>query len=62
MGAGGAIPLPYGYLKKVSEKIKKAGGLYISDEVQTGFGRMGSHFFGYEYHDVKPDIVSMAKV
>jgi len=38
-----------------------AGGLYLSDEVQTGFGRCGSHYWGFEMLGVKPDMVSMAK-
>ena len=39
-----------------------AGGVCIADEVQTGFGRTGSHFWGFENHGVQPDIVTMAKV
>ena len=41
--------------------VKKNGGLYIADEVQTGFGRTGSHFWGFENHGAHPDIVVMAK-
>lgn len=41
--------------------VKKNGGLYIADEVQTGFGRTGDHFWGFENHGAKPDIVVMAK-
>lgn len=41
MGAGGIIPLPKSYIHKLYGLVKKMGGLYISDEVQTGFGRIG---------------------
>jgi alanine-glyoxylate transaminase/(R)-3-amino-2-methylpropionate-pyruvate transaminase len=41
--------------------VKKRGGLCISDEVQTGFGRLGSHFWGFESQEAVPDIVTMAK-
>jgi alanine-glyoxylate transaminase/(R)-3-amino-2-methylpropionate-pyruvate transaminase len=49
-------------LPAVYNIIKKAGGLFIADEVQTGFGRTGSHFWGFEAHGIVPDIVTMAKV
>lgn len=51
-----------GYLPVVYNAIKKAGGLFIADEVQAGFGRTGSHFWGFEAHNVVPDIVTIAKV
>jgi alanine-glyoxylate transaminase/(R)-3-amino-2-methylpropionate-pyruvate transaminase len=60
-GVGGTIELPEGYLPKVYELIRAHGGLCISDEVQTGFGRTGTKFWGFENHGVKPDIVTMAK-
>jgi alanine-glyoxylate transaminase / (R)-3-amino-2-methylpropionate-pyruvate transaminase len=41
--------------------IRAAGGLCIADEVQTGFGRTGSHFWGFQRQGVLPDIVTMAK-
>lgn len=41
--------------------MKARGGLFISDEVQTGFGRTGSHFWGFQNHGIQPDIVTMAK-
>lgn len=50
-----------GYLPAVYKSIRKAGGLCIADEVQSGFGRTGSHFWGFEGHDIVPDIVTMAK-
>ncbi len=52
---------PDGYLKKAYEYVQSAGGLCIADEVQTGFGRTGTHYWGFENHDVIPDIVTMAK-
>ena len=51
-----------GYLPAVYSTIRKAGGLCIADEVQSGFARIGSHFWGFEGHGVVPDIVTMAKV
>ena len=59
---GGIIELAPGYLPAVYNTIKKAGGLFIADEVQAGFARTGSHFWGFEAHGVTPDIVTMAKV
>ncbi|VDK70099.1 unnamed protein product [Cylicostephanus goldi] len=49
------------FLKRAFEAVHARGGLAISDEVQTGFGRLGSHFWGFEAQDAKPDIVTMAK-
>ncbi|KAL5053054.1 hypothetical protein RYX36_033736 [Vicia faba] len=60
-GVGGVIELAPGYLPAVYSIIKKAGGLFIADEVQSGFGRTGSHFWGFEAHGIIPDIVTMAK-
>lgn len=60
-GVGGILELAPGYLPAVYSSIKKAGGLCISDEVQTGFARTGSTFWGFEAHGVVPDIVTMAK-
>ncbi len=60
-GVGGTVELPPGYLKRVYETVRAHGGLCISDEVQTGFGRLGTHFWGFESHGVTPDIVTMAK-
>lgn len=61
-GVGGIMELAPGYLPAVYKIIKKAGGLCIADEVQSGFGRTGTHFWGFENHGVIPDIVTMAKV
>ncbi|XP_022761431.1 alanine--glyoxylate aminotransferase 2 homolog 3, mitochondrial-like [Durio zibethinus] len=60
-GAAGIIELAPGYLPVVYNTIKKAGGLCIADEVQVGFARTGSHFWGFENQGVVPDIVTMAK-
>ncbi|XP_021766275.1 alanine--glyoxylate aminotransferase 2 homolog 3, mitochondrial-like [Chenopodium quinoa] len=60
-GVGGIIELAPGYLSSVYDIVKKAGGLFIADEVQAGFARTGSHFWGFESHGVIPDIVTMAK-
>ncbi|XP_015789616.1 alanine--glyoxylate aminotransferase 2, mitochondrial [Tetranychus urticae] len=60
-GVGGFVQFPFDYVKKAYSKIKQHGGLFISDEVQTGFGRTGSHYWGFEAHGIVPDIVTMAK-
>ncbi|CAJ0963868.1 unnamed protein product, partial [Mesorhabditis belari] len=60
-GVGGTTQFPKGFLKRAFDAVQTRGGLCISDEVQTGFGRLGSHFWGFETHGVKPDIVTMAK-
>jgi alanine-glyoxylate transaminase/(R)-3-amino-2-methylpropionate-pyruvate transaminase len=60
-GVGGAIVLPDGYLKAAYEHVRAAGGLCIADEVQSGFGRTGTHYWGFETQGVIPDIVTMAK-
>ena len=61
VGCGGQVPLARGYLKEIYPFIREQGGVCISDEVQTGFGRLGEHFWGFEMQDVKPDIVVMGK-
>lgn len=61
LGVGGQIPLPAGYLKEVYGYIKAAGGICIADEVQVGFGRVGSAFWGFELQEVEPDIVVLGK-
>ncbi|WOL14786.1 alanine-glyoxylate aminotransferase [Canna indica] len=60
-GVGGIVELAPDYLPAAYKLIKKAGGLCIADEVQSGFARIGSHFWGFEAHGVVPDIVTMAK-
>ncbi len=61
MGCGGQVPLAPGYLKNVYPKIRQQGGICISDEVQVGFGRLGSHFWGFEMHGIVPDMVILGK-
>jgi alanine-glyoxylate transaminase/(R)-3-amino-2-methylpropionate-pyruvate transaminase len=60
-GVGGAVVYPEGFLKKSYEVVRAAGGVCIADEVQTGFTRTGTHYWGFENHGVIPDIVTMAK-
>ena len=60
-GVGGAVVYPDGYLRHAYEHVRAAGGVCIADEVQSGFGRTGSHFWGFETQGVVPDIVTMAK-
>ncbi|WP_108805235.1 aminotransferase class III-fold pyridoxal phosphate-dependent enzyme [Aquimarina sp. Aq107] len=61
VGCGGQVPLAAGYLKKVYPAIRKQGGVCVSDEVQTGFGRLGDYFWGFESQDVVPDMVIVGK-
>ncbi|MBS1573836.1 MAG: aminotransferase class III-fold pyridoxal phosphate-dependent enzyme [Bacteroidetes bacterium] len=61
LGVGGQIPLPPGYLSKVYEYVRAAGGICIADEVQVGFGRTGDKFWGFGLQDVIPDIVVLGK-
>ncbi|HEV2521844.1 MAG TPA: aspartate aminotransferase family protein [Candidatus Acidoferrales bacterium] len=60
-GVGGFITPPPEYFKIVFRAVKKYGGLFISDEVQTGFGRTGKKWFGIEHWEVTPDIMTCAK-
>lgn len=60
-GVGGSVPLADGYLPRVYESVRAAGGICIADEVQTGFGRLGDHYWGFQQRGVMPDIVTMAK-
>ena len=61
VSSGGVVSPPPGYLRKVAEIIRAAGGLFIADEVQPGFGRTGRNFWGFEADDFVPDIVTMGK-
>jgi 4-aminobutyrate aminotransferase-like enzyme/Ser/Thr protein kinase RdoA (MazF antagonist) len=61
LGCGGQIILPQHYLKESYMHIRNAGGVCIADEVQVGFGRVGTHFWGFETQGVVPDIVTMGK-
>ncbi|XP_011410196.2 PREDICTED: alanine--glyoxylate aminotransferase 2-like [Amphimedon queenslandica] len=58
---GGIVVSPEGYLKNVYESVRAAGGLCIADEIQSGFGRVGTHFWAFEQHGVIPDIVTIGK-
>ncbi len=58
---GGQIVFPADYLKEVYRHVRTAGGVCIADEVQVGFGRMGTHFWGFETQGVVPDIVVLGK-
>jgi 4-aminobutyrate aminotransferase-like enzyme/aminoglycoside phosphotransferase (APT) family kinase protein len=61
VGCAGQVPLPKGYLNEVYLAIRAQGGICISDEVQTGFGRVGDHFWGFEASSVLPDMVILGK-
>lgn len=61
LSCGGQIELPEGFLPHAYKLIREAGGLCIADEVQTGCGRMGKTFWGFQLHDVVPDIVTIGK-
>ena len=58
---GGQIVFPPYYLREVYACVRKAGGVCIADEVQVGFGRLGTHFWGFETQNVIPDIVVLGK-
>lgn len=60
-GVGGCVIFPDNYLEHVYEHVRAAAGLCIADEVQAGFGRTGTHYWGFETQGVIPDIVTMAK-
>ena len=61
LGCGGQVVLPDNYLKEAFKHVREAGGVCIADEVQVGFGRVGSHFWAFETQDVVPDIVTLGK-
>jgi len=60
-GVGGFVTPPREYFSIVAEIVRKYGGVFISDEVQTGFGRTGGKWFGIEHWGVEPDIITAAK-
>jgi 4-aminobutyrate aminotransferase-like enzyme/Ser/Thr protein kinase RdoA (MazF antagonist) len=60
-GVAGQIIMPDGYLKAVYEKVRAAGGVCIADEVQVGFGRVGTSMWAFETQDVVPDILTLGK-
>ncbi|MBY4214135.1 aminotransferase class III-fold pyridoxal phosphate-dependent enzyme [Rhodococcus fascians] len=53
--------VPAGYVSGLAERVRRAGGLVIGDEVQSGFGRVGDKFWGYQMHGIVPDLVTMGK-
>lgn len=55
------MQFPRKYMKQAYEMVREKGGVCIADEVQTGFGRTGEHYWGFQMNDVIPDIVTMAK-
>ncbi|MGN7737024.1 aminotransferase class III-fold pyridoxal phosphate-dependent enzyme [Ensifer sp. 22564] len=61
LGTGGQLSLPEGYLREAYAHVRAAGGLCLADEVQVGFGRVGSHMWAHELQGVTPDIVTMGK-
>lgn len=60
-GVGGTVQFTRDYIKRAAECVRGNGGVFVSDEVQTGFGRTGEYFWGFESHGIIPDIVTMAK-
>ena len=58
---GGQIIFPNGYLERVYAYVRAAGGVCIADDVQTGYGRLGTHFYGFEMQGVEPDVVVLGK-
>ena len=61
LGVGGYIVPPPGYFARAAEIIRSYGGLFVADEVQSGFGRTGSRWFAIEHWGVEPDIMVVAK-
>ena len=61
ISCGGQIELPEGFLAKAFDEVRGSGGLCVVDEVQTGCGRVGSNFWGFQLHDVIPDIITIGK-
>jgi 4-aminobutyrate aminotransferase-like enzyme len=61
LSAEGLPNQPPGYMARVAEQVRAAGGYFIADEVQGGFGRFGSHFWGHQVQGVQPDIVTLGK-
>jgi 4-aminobutyrate aminotransferase-like enzyme len=60
-GSDGVVSHPVGFLKSAVDEIRAAGGVFIADEVQPGFGRTGEGMWGFERHGVVPDLVTMGK-
>ncbi|TKB58703.1 aminotransferase class III-fold pyridoxal phosphate-dependent enzyme [Ferrimonas aestuarii] len=60
-GVAGQIIMPEGYLEQAYQSVREAGGVCIADEVQVGFGRVGTHMWAFETQNVVPDIVTLGK-
>ena len=60
-GVGGFATPPDGFFGAMKKELDNRGVLFISDEVQTGWGRTGEHFWGYQAHGITPDILTFAK-
>jgi 4-aminobutyrate aminotransferase len=60
-GVGGFVTPPDGFFKSMKNVLDRHGILFISDEVQTGWGRTGEHFWGYQAHGITPDLITFAK-
>jgi 4-aminobutyrate aminotransferase len=60
-GVGGFATPPDGFFRGMKEVLDEHGILFISDEVQTGWGRTGEHFWGYQAHGITPDVITFAK-
>lgn len=60
-GVGGFVTPPDGFFGAMKEVLDREGILFISDEVQTGWGRTGEHFWGYQAHGITPDLLTFAK-
>ena len=61
LSCAGQVPLPEGFLPRTYARVRAAGGICIADEVQTGLGRVGTHWWAFEVHGVIPDIVTVGK-
>ncbi len=61
LSSEGMPTVPAGFLGAAAERVRAAGGLFIADEVQAGFGRTGTHFFGYDRLQARPDLVTLGK-
>ena len=61
VSSGGVVSPPANYLARAADFVREAGGLFIADEVQPGFGRTGRHFWGYQADGFVPDIVTLGK-
>jgi 4-aminobutyrate aminotransferase-like enzyme len=59
--SNGVLVPPIGYLRNIAALVRRKGGFYIADEVQAGFGRTGEAFWGFQYHQVEPDFITIGK-